>query len=93
MAGSRRSAHAHGRSEVWGRPTLVRAIAAERRRLGLRIRELREQGGLTQERLAELAGLHPKHMPRIEAGVANVTIATLVALARGLGVPLGSFFD
>lgn len=71
---------------------LVRAISAEQKKLGRRIRELRGERGLSQEQLAERAGLHPKHMPRIEGGLANVTIATMVAISRALGISMDGLF-
>jgi transcriptional regulator with XRE-family HTH domain len=33
-----------------------------------------------------------KHLQKIESGTINVTLVTLVRLARGLGAPLGSLF-
>jgi transcriptional regulator with XRE-family HTH domain len=61
-------------------------------RLGRRLRELRESQGLTQEQAAELMGVHPKSMPRIEGGTANPTVATLVAASVAYKVPLRELF-
>jgi len=61
-------------------------------RLGRRLRELRESQGLTQEQAAELMGVHPKSMPRIEGGTANPTVATLVAASMAYKVPLRDLF-
>jgi len=61
-------------------------------RLGRRLRELRESQGLTQEQAAELMGVHPKSMPRIEGGTANPTVATLVAASMAYKVPLRELF-
>ena len=58
----------------------------ERRRLGEALRALRAERGLSQEEAAERAGVHAKHLQRIEGGNANVTLATLVALARAYRV-------
>lgn len=55
-------------------------------RLGRRVRELRKAQGLSQEKLAEEMGLDPKHLQLIESAQTNPTVATLVAVARGLGV-------
>jgi len=57
--------------------------------LAANIRRLRKTRSLTQEMLAEKAGLGPVHLRSIERGVENVTLATLVALADALGVPPG----
>ena len=48
---------------------------------------------MTQAQAAEAAGLHPVHVARVENGMANVTIATLVALASAYGVPLHALFE
>jgi transcriptional regulator with XRE-family HTH domain len=49
------------------------------------VRELRRAADLTQEQLAARAKLDGKHVQAIEAGEGNPTLATLLALARGLG--------
>jgi transcriptional regulator with XRE-family HTH domain len=71
---------------------LAPVIKRELKRLGTRLRELREQRGLTQEQAAELMGVHPKSMPRIEGGTANPTVATLVAASVAYKVPLRELF-
>ena len=53
--------------------------------LGKRVRELREQGKLTQETLAERAGLDPSYISGIERAVRNPSVLSLARLARGLG--------
>jgi transcriptional regulator with XRE-family HTH domain len=62
-------------------------------RLGRRVRTLRLGLQLTQERAATLAHLDPKHLQTIEAGKTNTTVASLVGLARALGVPLSELFE
>ena len=93
MAGSRASPHSHGRSEVWARPAVAKAIAKAKRTLGLRIRALREERSWTQEQAAEAIGVHAKHIVRIEGGTANVTIATIVAVATAFKVPVAALFQ
>jgi len=51
------------------------------------VRRLRLSRGLTQEALAERAGVSTVHVQRVEAGGANVSVTLLVALADALGVP------
>lgn len=53
-----------------------------RERIGIRIMLLRKQAGLTQEELAERAGLQRTHVGRIEAGKYAVTLETLQAIAE-----------
>ena len=66
---------------MWERPAITRAIGRAQRRLGLRLKAIREERGLTQEQAAERASIHAKHLGVIEGGKSNATIATLVALA------------
>jgi transcriptional regulator with XRE-family HTH domain len=84
------SPHAHGRSEIWVRSA---AILRERRRLGRRLRALRQRKGLSQEQAAEAIGIHPKHLGRIESGAGNPTISTLIALALAYGVRLAALVE
>jgi transcriptional regulator with XRE-family HTH domain len=71
---------------------LAPVIRRELKRLGIRLRELREDRGLTQEQAAEIIGVHPKSMPRIEGSTANPTVATLVAASVAYKVPLRDLF-
>lgn len=50
------------------------------------MRRLRREKGLSQEGAAERAALDPKHYQAIEAGRTNVTFASLLGIARALGV-------
>lgn len=51
------------------------------------IRTLRQNQGLSQERLAELSDLHRTYIGAIERGERNVTLDTLAQIANALGVP------
>lgn len=57
------------------------------RRLGRRLRLLREQARLTQETVAERAGTSHSAISRYEAGQQGMTIEVLRALAAVLNVP------
>ena len=59
-----------------------------RGRLGVRLRQLRLARRLTQEQLAERAGLSFKFLGEVERGRGNPTLTTLGALSDALGVPL-----
>jgi transcriptional regulator with XRE-family HTH domain len=61
-------------------------VVQVQRSLAANLRRLRTRDGLTQEQLAERAGLGPVHIRNIERGVENVTLATLVALADAFNV-------
>ncbi len=41
---------------------------------------------MTQEALADSAGLHAVMVSRVERGVADARVSTLLKIARGLGV-------
>jgi len=58
----------------------------------LRIRALREAQGWTLEKAAEKSDLDLKHLQKIEAGMLNVTLVTLVRLAVGLRQPMHALF-
>jgi transcriptional regulator with XRE-family HTH domain len=53
---------------------------------GKRLRELRLKRKVSQEKLAEMAQLHRNYVGLMERGESNVSLLTLVALARALGV-------
>lgn len=58
--------------------TLIEAI-------GLAVKGMRERRGLTQERLAELAKMHPMHISKLERGVVrDVKFTTLFGIAEAL---------
>ncbi len=59
-------------------------------RFGSRLRELRLRAGLTQQAIAQAAGLSVSTVGRLEQG-GNPTPETVTALARALGVPVGAF--
>ncbi len=71
----------------------MRALREEQRRLGARLKALREERALTQEQAAEQIGLHSNHLQRLERGAANVTLATLVALSLAYRVSVRSLFE
>ena len=59
-----------------------------RGRVGARLRQLRHARRLTQEQLAERAGLSYKFVGELERGRGNPTLTTLAALSGALGVRL-----
>jgi transcriptional regulator with XRE-family HTH domain len=61
--------------------------------LGAQLRRLRLERRLSQEQLAELAGLNAKYLGRVELAKAEPGADVLVRLARALAVPVGELFD
>ena len=59
-------------------------MADIRERFGARLRQVRGENQLSQEKLAALAGLHRTFDSMVERGKRNVTIATVEKLAAGL---------
>jgi transcriptional regulator with XRE-family HTH domain len=56
------------------------------RKVGRRIRELRQKKGWSQERLAEEANLHRTYIGQVERGEKSIGIENLANLAKALGV-------
>ncbi|HEX8222501.1 MAG TPA: helix-turn-helix transcriptional regulator [Allosphingosinicella sp.] len=60
---------------------------------GLEARRLREALDLTQEELADRAGLIPNYRGRIERGEGNVEVKALFKQACGLAVEPAALFE
>ncbi len=67
-------------------------FAEETRRLGERVRALRQEHGWTLEQAAEAMQLDLKHLQKVEAGLVNVTLVTIVRIADGLGITTQELF-
>lgn len=57
-------------------------------RFGENLRKIRQRVGISQERLAELAGLHRTYVSSIERGERNVSLLNIERLAKALAVPM-----
>lgn len=64
-----------------------------KQRLGIKIKELRKQKGLSQERLANLAEIDRTYLPTIEKGERNVSIEVVEKLAKALDIKVKDLFD
>ncbi|MEU5908917.1 helix-turn-helix transcriptional regulator, partial [Micromonospora sp. NPDC047467] len=63
-------------------------VIARRRAIGDRIRAVRLEANLTQERLAERADMDRQSLNRIEQGHASPKVDTLIRIAAALDTPL-----
>ncbi len=61
--------------------------------VGHRIRNYRIQQGLSQERLAELAGCHPTYIGQLERGEKNATLESIEKITLALNIPLSKLFE
>lgn len=62
-------------------------------KIGLRIKELRNERGLTQEEVAWKAEIDRTFMNHVENGRRNVSIESLEKIASGLDIDLRDFFN
>ena len=58
-----------------------------------RIINLRERCGLTQNGLAERAGVSQTHLRRVELGQADITIGHLQLLCDAMSISMQEFFE
>lgn len=63
-----------------------------RKTFGANVRHHRKAQGLTQEALAEKAGISLEMMGRMERGEATPSFETVESIARSLGLPAVVFF-
>jgi transcriptional regulator with XRE-family HTH domain len=61
--------------------------------VGRRIRNLRENSGISQEVLAEKSSLHRTYIGGVERGLRNPSLKSLERIAKGLGVGVGELFQ
>ena len=57
-----------------------------------RLIALRERCGLTQNGLAERAGVSQTHLRRVELGQADITVGHLQLLCDAMSIPVEEFF-
>jgi transcriptional regulator with XRE-family HTH domain len=67
-------------------------MADYKKLLGQKMRQLRKQNGYSQERFAELIGIDPNSVSRIECGVYYPSLDTLEKIAKVLKVEMRDLF-
>ncbi len=60
------------------------------KRIGRRIKELRQKKGFSQEAFGDLCGINRTHMGEIERGKWNLTLGTLCKVAEKLGTTISA---
>jgi len=60
---------------------------------GKKVRQIRKDKGVSQEKLAELAELDRTYISDIENGKRNVSIETIFKIAKALESPILKFFE
>lgn len=63
------------------------------KRLGENLKKYRKVAQLTQEQLAELVGIHPTYVGKLETGKNNPSVKMLYKLSRALKIKLSDIFD
>jgi len=62
-------------------------------RVGANLRRAREERGISQEELADRAGLHRTYISGVERGVRNPTVVVLEKIAKALKVKTSTLLD
>ena len=55
---------------------------------GKAVRRVRQRRGISQERLAELAGIHRTYIGDVERGTRNLALVNMTRIAEALGLRL-----
>jgi transcriptional regulator with XRE-family HTH domain len=64
-----------------------------RKAFGERMKKLRLQKGLSQERLGDIAGLHRTYIGSIERGEQNISVDNIAKIAKALKVKPSHLFE
>lgn len=60
--------------------------------IGTRIRELRMQTGLSQEKFAQKIGMDRTYFASVELGKRNISIVNIEKIANGLNISISELF-
>jgi len=74
-------------------PSSPEPLSAATAEFGKRVRQRRQERGLSQEGLADLAGLHWTFVGQVERGRRNLTLHNIIKLAAALEVDPGELIS
>ena len=77
---------------MWHVLTLLRMKNSARELFARRVRELRLERGLSQDELADAAGLHRTYIGTVERGEQSIGIDNVERIAKALKVTLSELF-
>jgi len=63
------------------------------KQIGQRIGFIRKHAGITQETLAEKAGISRDFLSRVERGITGISLQNLECLSKALNVPIKELFS
>lgn len=63
------------------------------KKIGARIKEIREKQGMTQQDLADACNFEKANMSRIESGGSNFTVKTLYKISQALNTTISDLVD
>ena len=78
--------------DVWATIETICVVPNIKATFGIRIRELRQAKGISQEALADKAGLDRTYISSIERGKRNVSLENIERLAKALKISVRDFF-
>jgi transcriptional regulator with XRE-family HTH domain len=70
-----------------------RAIEKQLKTFGGNVRRLRNEAGITQEKLAEMADLNIRTVQKIEAGQTNILVTTVARIQSALSCEWHELMD
>ena len=67
--------------------------SSARSRFAHAMKQFRQERGLSQEKLAEMTGLHRTYIGSVERGERNISVDNMEAIARAMALDIGCFFE
>jgi transcriptional regulator with XRE-family HTH domain len=73
--------------------TMRRTEASFLKKVGMRVCELRQQQGWSQEEFAHRAGLHRTYISSLERGRRNISLLNVRAITQAFDITISQFFE